>query len=60
MRTFEYNGVPVLIKEGALGDGVGAKVWTVAHTLCRSDLLPVGAGLVHVYTGGRDGVVREI
>ncbi|GAB4823863.1 hypothetical protein N2152v2_010909 [Parachlorella kessleri] len=35
VREFSYEGVPVVIKEGALGDGVGAKLWTVAHTLCR-------------------------
>lgn len=35
VRTSQYGGVPVVLKEGALGDGVGAKVWTVAHTLCR-------------------------
>ncbi len=35
VRTFHYGGIPLVLKEGALGDGVGAKVWTVAHTLCR-------------------------
>ena len=35
VRTLHYQGLPVTVKEGALGDGVGAKVWTVAHTLCQ-------------------------
>lgn len=35
VRTFSYGGTPVTLKEGALGDGVGAKVWTVAHIVCR-------------------------
>ena len=35
VRTFSYGGNEVVLKEGALGDGVGAKVWTVAHTFCR-------------------------
>lgn len=35
VRTFRYEGVPVVLREGALGDGVGARIWTVAHTLCR-------------------------
>ncbi|KAL4425856.1 hypothetical protein ABPG75_009872 [Micractinium tetrahymenae] len=34
-RTFTYGGIPVVLKEGALGDGTGAKVWTSSHTLCR-------------------------
>ncbi len=35
IRTLYYQGLPIVVKEGALGDGVGAKVWTVAHTLCQ-------------------------
>jgi hypothetical protein len=27
--------VQVRIKEGALGDGLGAKVWMAAHVMCR-------------------------
>lgn len=33
--TVNYQGIPVTVKEGALGDGVGAKVWTAAHTLAQ-------------------------
>ncbi|PRW59248.1 Nicotinamide N-methyltransferase-like [Chlorella sorokiniana] len=55
IRTFAYGGTPVVLKEGALGDGVGAKVWTVAHTFCREmashpdivrgcSVLEIGAG----------------
>eukprot|EP00877_Chromochloris_zofingiensis_P003053 jgi/Chrzof1/12749/Cz07g06050.t1 len=32
---FHYNGITVHIREGALGDGLGVKVWAVAHVLCR-------------------------
>jgi hypothetical protein len=35
VQTFLYGGTPVTIKEGDLGSGVGARVWTVAHMLCR-------------------------
>ena len=55
IRTLYYQGLPVTVKEGALGDGVGAKVWTVAHTLCQEmaenhhivagqSILEIGAG----------------
>lgn len=36
IRELKYQGIKVIAKEGALGDGVGARVWTVAHTLCQS------------------------
>lgn len=35
VRCFDYSGVEVSIKEGALGDGLGAKVWNMAHVLAR-------------------------
>lgn len=35
LHTLRYAGHDVVIKEGALGDGVGAKVWHAAHALCR-------------------------
>lgn len=55
VRTISYQGTPITVKEGALGDGVGAKVWTVAHTLCQEmvehpsivqgcSVLEIGAG----------------
>ncbi|KAL3155850.1 hypothetical protein ABBQ32_012859 [Trebouxia sp. C0010 RCD-2024] len=34
-RTIKYGELCIDIKEGALGDGLGARVWVVAHTLCR-------------------------
>lgn len=34
-RTIKYGELSIDIKEGALGDGLGARVWVVAHTLCR-------------------------
>lgn len=33
--TSDGRDITVQIKEGALGDGVGAKLWTVAHVMCR-------------------------
>jgi hypothetical protein len=36
VRDYKYGDISVRICEGALGDGLGAKVWTVAHLLCRS------------------------
>lgn len=55
MRAFTYGGTQLVLKEGALGDGVGAKVWTVAHLVCRelaahpeavrgATVLEIGAG----------------
>ena len=35
-RVIKYGEVSIHITEGALGDGLGARVWVVAHTLCRS------------------------
>lgn len=34
-RTFRYGDTSVVLKEGSLGDGTGAKVWTCAHVLSR-------------------------
>ena len=35
-RCVEYApGVAIQIQEGALGDGLGARVWLVAHLLAR-------------------------
>ena len=39
-RQVEYGGHEVWIQEGALGDGLGARVWIAAHILCRSDFTP--------------------
>ncbi|WIA13232.1 hypothetical protein OEZ85_006822 [Tetradesmus obliquus] len=35
VSSFTYDGVTVHIREGALGDGLGAKVWSVCHIMCR-------------------------
>lgn len=35
VSTFTYGSIPVMIREGSLGDGVGARMWTVAHAFCR-------------------------
>lgn len=32
---YSYGDVTVRIQEGMLGDGLGARVWTVAHVMCR-------------------------
>jgi hypothetical protein len=54
--AFDYgNGASVRIREGPLGDGLGARVWAIAHALCRElagapaavaglDVLEIGAG----------------
>ncbi|GLI61473.1 hypothetical protein VaNZ11_003870 [Volvox africanus] len=34
VSAFTYDNAVVHIREGALGDGLGAKVWMVAHMLC--------------------------
>ena len=31
-----YGDQAILIQEGYLGDGLGARVWVAAHILCRS------------------------
>jgi hypothetical protein len=35
VSSFSYDDVTVYIREGALGDGLGAKVWSVCHIMCR-------------------------
>ena len=35
VSSFQYGGISVLLREGALGDGLGAKVWSVCHIMCR-------------------------
>lgn len=56
VRLIEYGGHAIYVKEGALGDGVGAKIWRVARIMCQrmvdepalcmegKDVLEVGAG----------------
>jgi len=55
-KTISYGGHDIVIKEGALGDGVGAKLWLVARVMCREmsnnpdmvsakDVLEIGAGV---------------
>jgi predicted nicotinamide N-methyase len=55
-KTISYGGHDIIIKEGALGDGVGAKLWLVARVMCREmsnhadmvcdkDVLEIGAGV---------------
>jgi hypothetical protein len=55
LRWLRYGPHDVAVKEGALGDGVGAKVWQSAHAMCREllsapsmvegkDVLEIGAG----------------
>jgi len=57
VKTITYGGHDVVVKEGALGDGVGAKLWRVARIMCHrmaedysnmileKDVLEVGAGV---------------
>ena len=35
VSTVQYGDISIKLQEGALGDGLGARVWVVAHTLCR-------------------------
>jgi hypothetical protein len=35
LSCFSYGPVSIRIREGALGDGLGAQVWAVAHIMCR-------------------------
>jgi hypothetical protein len=35
VSSFSYDDITVYIREGALGDGLGAKVWSVCHIMCR-------------------------
>lgn len=39
-HIIKYGELSIDIKEGALGDGLGARVWVVAHTLCRLEPRP--------------------
>ena len=40
IRTVSYGDLSINIKEGALSDGLGARIWVAAHILCRSALIP--------------------
>jgi len=53
--TCTYDHVTVKIREGPLGDGLGVRVWAIAHATCRElaahpesvrglDVLEIGAG----------------
>lgn len=33
--SFTYGDLRVAVREGALGDGLGAKVWSVCHIMVR-------------------------
>lgn len=35
ISQWTYGDHTLKIKQGTLGDGLGAQVWTVAHLLCR-------------------------
>ena len=37
VHRFRYGHVSVTIRQGALQDGLGARVWAIAHTMCRWD-----------------------
>lgn len=39
VSTVQYGDISIKLQEGALGDGLGARVWVVAHTLCRYSIL---------------------
>ncbi|GFR48037.1 hypothetical protein Agub_g9869, partial [Astrephomene gubernaculifera] len=59
VSTYTYDGAVVHIQEGALGDGLGAKVWMVAHMLClelASNRGPLLAGKKVLELGSGCGV----
>lgn len=35
VSSFTYGDLTVAVREGALGDGLGAKVWSVCHIMVR-------------------------
>lgn len=35
VSKFSYGAISVAVREGALGDGLGAKVWSVCHIMVR-------------------------
>ncbi|KAG2447109.1 hypothetical protein HYH02_007857 [Chlamydomonas schloesseri] len=47
VSTYSYEGCVVRIREAALGDGLGAKVWQVAHMLCL-ELAAQRAAITHM------------
>uniref|UniRef100_A0A7R9VQG3 Calmodulin-lysine N-methyltransferase n=1 Tax=Chlamydomonas euryale TaxID=1486919 RepID=A0A7R9VQG3_9CHLO len=62
LRRFEYGGVSVAIREGMLGDGLGAKVWSTAHVmameLVRAPHLVTGKRVLELGAGcGLNGIV---
>ena len=75
LREVKYEGIGVFVKEGALGDGVGARVWAVAHTICQAlasnpvvvrnrSVLELGAGcgvcgLLAAKLGAQDVVISD-
>ncbi len=62
-RCFEYApGISIDIQEGALGDGLGARVWLVAHLLARqlahAPLIVAGKSVLELGAGcGVAGIV---
>lgn len=53
--SFDYGAAAARIREGPMGDGLGARVWAIAHAFCRElaahpetvkgqDVLEIGAG----------------
>ncbi|KAG2444375.1 hypothetical protein HXX76_001131 [Chlamydomonas incerta] len=47
LSAYSYDGCVVRIREAALGDGLGAKVWQVAHMLCL-ELAARRAAITHM------------
>lgn len=50
VSTVQYGSIVLKLKEGALGDGLGARVWVVAHTLCRYTILQHMQTAAHTHT----------
>jgi hypothetical protein len=43
MQQLEFGGVRVVVRQGALSDGLGTRIWRAAHCLCWSAISPAAA-----------------
>jgi len=40
MQQLEFGGARVVVRQGALSDGLGTRIWRAAHCLCWSAIPP--------------------
>jgi len=43
MQQLEFGGARVVVRQGALSDGLGTRIWRAAHCLCWSVIAPAAA-----------------